>query len=479
VSAEARADVVDVLEDGRSPVLVELDLTADVDTTVTRRRFLEHYASALTGSADRPPPLDVAGSYVKCFLTPDEIGALWSFDHGRAPSSAPTIFRVWPDYRLEAHIDRSISTIKSDAASRAYAATGGGVVWAVIDSGVDRLHPHFACGTFAEAVRPWSKDFTHLLDAQPSPSDDPEAPFHDPDGHGTHVAGIIAGRLPDGVRPVMGVQQRTIDGLPQWALRELDPHHDLVGVAPDCQLVSLRVLTPRDGTLVTSSSAVIAALYYVRTVLNDDGRNLRVHGVNLSLGCAWNPDDYAAGQSPLCREVDLLVGSGVVVVASAGNGGSATGTSGGLWAQSCSITDPGNAARAITVGSTHRDEPHRFGVTYTSSKGPTMDGRMKPDVLAPGERITSAATGSLRDALSAQLPTDPDGWAAYIEDSGTSMAAPHVSGAIAAFLSVRKEYAGLPEQVKQLFSDNATSLGRDRYLEGHGLIDLMRVLASV
>jgi subtilisin family serine protease len=85
----------------------------------------------------------------------------------------------------------------------------------------------------------------------------------------------------------------------------------------------------------------------------------------------------------------------------------------------------------------------------------------------------------LRTALTDQLPADPEGWAAYIEDSGTSMAAPHVSGAIAAFLSVRAEFMGLPTEVKERFCTNATSLGRDRNLEGHGLIDLMRVLSSV
>jgi subtilisin family serine protease len=67
----------------------------------------------------------------------------------------------------------------------------------------------------------------------------------------------------------------------------------------------------------------------------------------------------------------------------------------------------------------------------------------------------------------------------YIEDSGTSMAAPHVSGAIAAFLSVRREFQGQPERVKQLFMDNATDLNRDRYWQGRGLVDLMRTIQSV
>ena len=59
------------------------------------------------------------------------------------------------------------------------------------------------------------------------------------------------------------------------------------------------------------------------------------------------------------------------------------------------------------------------------------------------------------------------------------MAAPHVSGAIAAFLSIRQEFIGQPEQIKQIFTSSATSLGRERYFEGHGLVDLMRAIQSV
>jgi subtilisin family serine protease len=67
----------------------------------------------------------------------------------------------------------------------------------------------------------------------------------------------------------------------------------------------------------------------------------------------------------------------------------------------------------------------------------------------------------------------------YVDESGTSMAAPHVAGAIAAFLSIRKEFMGKPLDVKDIFLKTATSLGRERYFEGHGLIDLMRAIQSV
>jgi subtilisin family serine protease len=225
---------------------------------------------------------------------------------------------------------------------------------------------------------------------------------------------------------------------------------------------------------------VIEALAQVRA-FNADGRQLVIHGVNLSIGCDWYPDDFAAGQSPLCRELDLLVGTGVVAVVSAGNagaGGTLTGGSGDVYGRLSTITDPGNAIHAITVGSTHRSQPHTYGVTYTSSKGPTLDGRPKPDLIAPGERITSAGTGALIKGIE-RLQSDVPDIARYVEDSGTSMAAPHVSGAIAAFLSVRDEYIGQPDEVKRLFMSNATSLGRHEFFQGAGLIDLMRVLSNV
>jgi subtilisin family serine protease len=97
-----------------------------------------------------------------------------------------------------------------------------------------------------------------------------------------------------------------------------------------------------------------------------------------------------------------------------------------------------------------------------------MDGRMKPDLVAPGELIVSCDSE----------PGD-DGVARFREENGTSMAAPHVSGAIAAFLSVRREFRGQPERVKHLFVANATDLGRRPEFQGAGLIDLMRTLQSV
>ena len=140
------------------------------------------------------------------------------------------------------------------------------------------------------------------------------------------------------------------------------------------------------------------------------------------------------------------------------------------------INDPGNSALAITVGSTHRNAPHAYGVSYFSSKGPTGDGRAKPDLVAPGERITSCAAADLTAVVGGAVPPDT---AVYVEDTGTSMAAPHVSGAVAALLSVRREFIGQPEDVKNVFVDSATDLGRGREFQGGGLLDLMRALQKI
>ena len=478
VDEAARARLVYTIN-GRQAVLVELKLTPGVIAEDIRAQFRNVFHAAFEDGSDPPPePLPISGHYMRCLLTQGEITALAEQDTS-APPPDRTIFRIWPDYRVRAHIDRSVATIKADAATRTYGTSGAGVVWAVIDSGIDKDHPHFACGTVTDpAVARLHRDFTGLLTAEGTVTNDPASALTDPFGHGTHVAGIIAGAAPKDPGQVLVAQNEpSSTDMPSWVVRTLAPGRTLSGMAPQARLVSLKVLNAEGDTV---TSVVIAALAQIRA-FNADRGDLLIHGVNLSIGCEWFPDEFAAGQSPLCRELDQLVATGVMAVVSAGNsgaGGTITGGSTDVHGRLSTITDPGNAISAITVGSTHRYEPHTYGVTYTSSKGPTLDGRPKPDLVAPGERITSAATGALIAGITC-LQSDVPGIARYIEDSGTSMAAPHVSGAIAAFLSVRDEYIGKPDQVKQLVMNNATSLGRHEFFQGAGLVDLMRVLSSV
>lgn len=473
-ASQADRDQLVYTVDDRVAVLVELNVTHGI--SVARAHFLDLFGKLFTGP-DVIAPIPIARRYLRCLLTQEQIKQL-----GDADRTGPrSIFRIWPDFKLTSHIDRSASTVKADAAARTYGTNGDGIVWAVIDSGIDGSHPHFSCQDIGpnladECVADLHRDFTPLLRFEGAPSDDPKPALQDAFGHGTHVAGIIAGAMPPAPAAVkIAMNQPTSDDMPAWVERTLDPGHSLTSMAPKTRLVSLKVLDD-DGD--TTSSVVIAALDYVRTV-NADGQMV-IHGVNLSVGCDWYPDEYAAGQSPLCRAVDELVSGGVVVVVSAGNsgaGGTLTGASSDVSGQLSTITDPGNSVKAITVGSTHRFAPHTFGISYTSSKGPTLDGRLKPDLVAPGERITSAATGAMRAGVG-PLGNDP-AVATYIEESGTSMAAPHVSGAIAAFLSVHSEFVGQAEDVKELFCKNAMSLDRHEFYQGAGLLDLMRVLSNV
>jgi hypothetical protein len=382
------------------------------------------------------------------------------------PLKFRSIFRIWPDFQVSACISRSVATVKADAAHKSFSAIGDGITWAVVDSGINADHPHFTQHGNIDRESTFHRDFTV----------DGPGPLVDDNGHGTHVAGIIAGEWP--VNPDTPAEKRPI-AVSRYLKQNTDDVEyqetrlgTISGMAPRCKLVSLRVL---DENGKGSVSNLIAALNHVQE-LNGYGRRILIHGVNMSVGYNFEPEWFACGQSPLCVEVDRLVKSGVVVVVAAGNTGygtvksSAGATAAGM---ALTINDPGNADLAITVGATHRDMPHVYGVSYFSSKGPTGDGRLKPDLVAPGEKIISCATGALKTTGAKDKPCD------YVETSGTSMAAPHVSGVIAAFLSVRGEFIGQPERVKQIFVSSATDLRRDRYFQGAGLIDLMRAIQSV
>ncbi|MER7580569.1 S8 family serine peptidase [Kitasatospora sp. NPDC097691] len=499
------------------PMLIELNLRYPGGLQAVRDEFYalwERYAGRSRGQwpdevtsgshvqPEVPPGLAlVAPKLYQTVLSRGDLSELVEDDRRSAARTGrpPTVFRVWPDYLLLPQIDRSAPTVKANAAWRAYDARGSGVVWAVIDSGIDATHPHFSGLELAAEGRGEDlpqgrtsglhRDFSFLVNpddpaAQPpgaAADRAPASPLVDDSGHGTHVAGIIAGCTPDGMTPRVATPDEPGDG--GFVARA--GAERLSGMAPACELVSIKVMRlSSQGTYVTSSSAVIRALTYLRTEVNVDPAVLRVHGVNMSLGCEWRPDQYAAGQSPLCQAVGQVVASGVVVVVSAGNFGarSTPRDTANTSAVMGSITEPAHTEDCIAVGSTHREAPHAFGVTWTSGKGPTLDGRMKPDVVAPGEWIASAASGKVR-ATAGLTPAPgapvPESLLTYAEQSGTSMAAPHVSGVIAAFLSARPEFIGRPQQVKSLLTASATDLGRERYAQGAGLVDLMRMLANV
>jgi subtilisin family serine protease len=491
------------------PYMIELNLRYPGGLRAASKAFRELLA-AVVDDPDRVT-VKITSAYYRCDLNVAQWSRLIELDEEwevqRKTSQARgkqrwvrCIYRVWPDFIVQPLMDCSVATVKADAALRSFSASGRNISWAVIDSGVQADHPHFGPAddekhhrlTNAE-VRDLHRDFTN--DVGTGVDDDVDEPVPpsltsaaaalvDEFGHGTHVAGIISGQAPlKDAGEVVAFERvfvATSDTDHQVTLKQRScDAAELRGVAPECNIVSLKVL---DAQGAGRTSNVIRALAYIRNQVNRNPKLMRIHGVNLSLGYEFDAEMFACGQSPLCAEVDRLVQSGVVVVTAAGNTGWGIATSAARVTRigfSASINDPGNAARAITVGATHRESPHTYGVSFFSSKGPTGDGRLKPDLVAPGERITSCAAGKKLATLSLPKAKRGKRQAAYLDDSGTSMAAPHVSGAVAAFLSIRREFIGRPDDVKKIFLESATPLGRERYFEGHGLVDLMRAIQSV
>jgi subtilisin family serine protease len=350
---------------------------------------------------------------------------------------------------------RSASTIRADVARRVYDASGRGIVVAVLDSGVDANHVHFQRHRNLELPDGLSHvDFM-------SDSEDPASAIVDEYGHGTHLAGIIAGEA-TGVRAAEtswrddGESEHEAVSVPLIA-----------GIAPECKILSMKVLEKNGKGNV---STVIRALERIQQ-LNEE--RLRIPIVNIGLAYDYDAARFACGRSPICIAVERLVRSGVVVIASSGNTGYGQQDAVQRTARQgleVSINDPGNAELAITVGSTDRELPQVYGVSYFSSKGPTLDGRLKPDLVAPGERIVSCGTGARLAWMRAKgVPED----VMYLTDSGTSIAAAHVAGAAAALLSARRELIGQPEAVKAVLMNSAVDLRRSQFFQGRGIVDLL------
>ena len=257
--------------------------------------------------------------------------------------------------------------------------------------------------------------------------------------HGTHVAGIMLAN--------------------KKAAKEVAYTAD--GMCPDIQLYDFRVLAP---DIRVTEFAIIAALLFIR-YMNARSDYMTIDGANLSLSIPHDVRYYPSGGTPVCVECERLVGSGVVVVTAAGYlGFQSFQTKEGSYESyaAFSVTDPGNADGVITVGATHRSSPHTYGVSFFSSRSPTGDGRMKPDLVSPSERI--------------RAPFRDCGWG---DLDGTSMAAPHVSGAAAMLMARYSELVGMPRLIKQLLCESATDLGRERSFQGHGMLDVLRAFQSI
>ena len=284
--------------------------------------------------------------------------------------------------------------------------SGQGIGVAVVDSGVS---PHAALSKKVIA----SVSFV---------TGDPIA--SDTYGHGTHVAGIIAG-----------------SGGPAASVTPLYTG----GIAPGAQLINVRVLGA-NGTGLTSD--VIAGIDWA--IANRSKYNIRV--INLSLG---HPVYEPAATDPLCEAVADAVQAGIVVVVAAGNSGKSPDGRMVLGG----ITSPGNSPLALTVGALNTWATAKRSddsVTTYSSRGPTrFDLAVKPDVAAPGNKIVSLqANGSVLPSLYPTLHVTGTGNNAYMMLSGTSMAAPMVSGGVALLLQGTPGMT--PAQVKLAVQNGAT-----------------------
>jgi subtilisin family serine protease len=436
----------------RRPVLIQLSEQQDGSTLATLK---EKTVDALreiiveTGDVEESQVSEEIDDSMRRFiganLTPGEVERLLA-------RTSLNIQRLWKDNRKTALMDVSTKRLQAFTAQTGYQASGDGIAWAVLDTGICDQHPHFALpqnvppfpgGSRSLIVDQWNCCGNHRLVAT-----NPIAKnAHDASGHGTHVAGIIAGQQLPGY---VGPHSR---------------HREIVSMAPRCRLHVYKVL---DDQGYGQDSWIIKALDHIADV-NEKASSLVIHGVNLSLGGPFDAEVFGCGHSPLCQELRRLWRMGVVVCIAAGNEGvvSVDTLDGGPREINLdlSVGDPANLEEAIAVGSVHKEAPHLYGVSYFSSRGPTADGRAKPDIVAPGEKIWSCNA----DFTSGEH---------YVQLSGTSMACPHVSGLVAAFLSVRREFIGRPDEVKRLLLQHCIDLGRDRYHQGAGLPNLVQMLAG-
>lgn len=299
---------------------------------------------------------------------------------------------IWPDLPVQAWLDTSVPII---AAPRVWelGLRGQGVKIAVVDTGIDSTHPDFAGRIVA------TKSFVSN-----SAEDD--------NGHGTHVASIVAGS---------GAKS----------------NGKYTGVAPEASLYVAKVLRADGGG---SMSGVMAGIEWA--VLD---QNVQI--INLSLGGVGSCDGTDA-LSVMCDEA--VTQAGVVVCVAAGNTGPDERT----------VGSPGCARRVITIGAMD-DNGH---IARFSSRGPTADGRVKPDIVFPGVNIVAAqATGTRLGQVVAE---------GYVSASGTSMATPHASGVAALMLQTNPDLTA--EQVKAKMLVGAVSLGAPPNEQGVGRGDAFK-----
>ncbi|HIT90736.1 MAG TPA: S8 family peptidase [Candidatus Merdenecus merdavium] len=247
--------------------------------------------------------------------------------------------------------------------------------------------------------------------------------LYDDSGHGTHVGGITSGN---------GIASKFL----------------YTGVAPSANIISVKVLDHR------GNGSIVDVLKGIEWILaNRYKYNIRI--INISVGMTPKKGDEEKTKL-LLEGVEYAWDKGFVVVTAAGNNGP----------KSYSITTPGISRSVITVGSSDDEKiTDRVSGTKTnySSRGPTLSCICKPDIVTPGSSITSC--NSKFDRRTPQF---------YCKKSGTSMATPVVSGAIALLLSKYPDMNNL--EVKMRLRECAVDLGLPRNQQGWGLLDVQKLL---
>jgi serine protease AprX len=358
----------------------------------------------------------------------------------------PMVDSIHWDRPTAGHLSRAAVAVGARSVQTDLGWDGAGVGVAVIDSGVTNWHDDLTNRSLNTGVRTLNGQrvvkFVDFVNARTTAYDDY--------GHGTHVAGIIAGNGYDS------------DG-------------GKAGIAPGAHLVSLKVLDGQGGGYV---SDVIAALDWA--IQNKTTYNIRV--INLSVGA---PVTESYLTDPLTLAAKRAVDAGIVVVAAAGNlGKNALGQS--VYG---AITAPGNAPWVLTVGAySTQGTISRWDDVMApySSHGPTaIDYLAKPDVVAPGTGMVSLASpGSLMyQTKAAYLLAGTRATASkpYLSLSGTSMAAPVVSGTVALMLQANPKLT--PNLVKAIIEYTAQDYHYDAltqgagFLNSRGAVDLARFYA--
>jgi serine protease AprX len=322
-------------------------------------------------------------------------------------SLAPGVAYIHFDAPVRAHDGSTSATSLVTAYPRAVTAdrvwalgrTGQGVTVAVLDSGITRD---------PDLVQPTDRILASVNFA------DPLGTLMDPGGHGTHVAGTIAG---NGTRS----------------------NGQYIGIAPGANLVDVRVL---DANGSGRTSSVVLGIQWAL----DHRTQYNIRILNLSLG-AQAPATYRL--DPMAAAVEIAWLRGLVVVAAVGNSGGAP-------------DSPGADPYVITVGATDDQATPTVGddlLGWFSSYGTPLASSSKPDVVAPGRRIVSIrAPGSTLDRLLPDRVVTASNGATYFRLTGTSMATGVVSGVVA--LLLQQQPALTPDQVKAVLTGTARGFGQ-------------------